>query len=609
MKSRLAFILRYYVILVAVFVLQKPLFMLFGGDGHSFSLTDCLSVMYHGLSMDLSTAAYVSIIPWVVVLASLFIRKLNPRKVLRPYHIIAALALSLIFVADISLYPFWQFKLDASVFLYLDSPGEATASVSTGYLIIRILAIMAYAIIIYALLNRTTPKSFDYSSEKRSGKPLAAIVLILTGGLLFLAIRGGVKESVMNVGRVYFSDNQFLNHSAVNPAFSLFSSIGKSKDFKKEYRFMDSLKAETIFDLFYSQGRDTSLSIKLLNTQRPNVLIIEMESFGSTYTDPNDPDYPSETVTPNYWRIARDGVIFNNLWCNSYRTDRGTVSIFSGYPAFPKTSLMKQPKVVEKLPRLAEAFLIEGYSTHFLYGGDINFTNTKGYLITNGFRNLVADTDFSQKEQKTNKWGVDDAITFRFIEKQIKGLQSPWFYGFLTLSSHEPFDVPDKILEDKVYNSAAYTDRCLGMLIDSLRNSPVWDNLLVVILPDHNMLYNQSYGPEYFKCRMVWTGGAIASPGEINTIMNQSDVAATLLAQLGMSIEGFPLSRNILSPSYTTPSAFCCYNNGFVVADTLSATAYDLDKESVNDSYSDKAEMGKGLLQSLYDFLDGNLTH
>ena len=608
MRSRLTFIFRYFLLLVVIFILQKPLFMLFAGEGQSFSLSDCARVMSQGLSMDLSTAAYVSIIPWIIVLASLFIRKLNPRKVLRPYHIIAAIALSLIFVADISLYPFWQFKLDASVFLYLDSPGEATASVSAGYLIIRILVIAAYAVIIYALLNRTTPKSFEIQEERRRKITAPLIALILAGGLLFLALRGGVKESVMNVGRAYFCDRQFLNHSAVNPAFSIFSSIGKSKDFNKQYRFMSKEKAEVYFDSFYNQGRDTSLSIRLLNTRRPNVLIIEMESFGSTYTDPQIPGYSRETVAPNWWRIAGEGILFSNLWCNSYRTDRGTVCIFSGFPAFPKTSLMKQPKVVEKLPRLAEAFLNEGYSTHFLYGGDINFTNTKGYLITNGFRNLVADTDFSSSEQKTNKWGVDDAITFKYLENSIKDLESPWFYGFLTLSSHEPFDVPEKLLEDKVLNSAAYTDRCLGRLIDSLRNSPVWDNLLVVILPDHNMLYRQSYGPEYFKNRMIWTGGAISAPGtEISTIMNQSDVASTLLAQLGMSIEDFPLSRNILSPSYTAPSAFCCYNNGFIVADTLSAITCDLDKMP-DTGLGEKETAGKALLQSLYDKL-GALTH
>ncbi|MBR4802206.1 MAG: sulfatase-like hydrolase/transferase [Bacteroidales bacterium] len=607
MRSRLLFIIRYFIHLVVLFALQKPLFMLFAGE-HSWRFTDCLNVMWHGLSMDLSTAAYLCVVPWLIAIASLWLKGIKPKKHLRPYNIIIALALSLVFVADISLYPFWQFKLDASVFIYLDNPSDAAASVSAGYLAIRILAIAAYAIVVYLLLNRTTPKSFDYSQDRPKGRVASVVALLLAGGLVFLAIRGGVKESVMNVGRAYFCDRQFLNHSAVNPAFSLFSSIGKSKDFSRQYRFMSEEKAQVYFDSFYNQGRDTSLSIKLLNTRRPNVLVIEMESFGSTYTDPQIPGYSRETVAPNWWRIAEEGILFSNLWCNSYRTDRGTVSIFSAWPAFPKTSLMKQPKVVEKLPRLAEAFLRDGYSTHFLYGGDINFTNTKGYLITNGFRNLIADTDFTQKEQKSNKWGVDDAITFRFLEKQLKDLDSPWFYGFLTLSSHEPFDVPEKLLEDKVLNSAAYTDRCLGMLIDSLRNSPVWDNLLIVILPDHNMLYGQSYGPEYFKNRMIWTGGAISAPGtEINTIMNQSDVAATLLAQLGMSIENFPLSRNILSPSYTVPSAFCCYNNGFIVADTLSAITYNLDMMQDNGP-EDKETAGKALLQSLYDKLD-SLTH
>ena len=229
MRSRLTFILRYFVILVAVFILQKPLFLLFAGEGQSFSLSDCLSVMYHGASMDLSTAAYITVIPWLAAVASIFFKKFNPKKVLRPYHIIVAILLALVFVTDISLYPFWQFKLDASVFQYLDSPKEATASVSAGYIAIRIAAIAAYAILVNALLNRTTPKSFDYSPRKRTLPALA--LMIIAGGLLFLAIRGGVKESVMNVGRAYFSENQFLNHSAVNPAFSLFSSIGKSKDF------------------------------------------------------------------------------------------------------------------------------------------------------------------------------------------------------------------------------------------------------------------------------------------------------------------------------------------------------------------------------------------
>lgn len=54
---------------------------------------------------------------------------------------------------------------------------------------------------------------------------------------------------------------------------------------------------------------------------------------------------------------------------------------------------------------------------------------------------------------------------------------------FLTLSSHEPFDVPMSRLEHPYLNSVAYTDSCLGAFVDTLRQSPLWENLLIVLLP------------------------------------------------------------------------------------------------------------------------------
>ena len=62
-----------------------------------------------------------------------------------PYYIIASLLVAITFVVDMGLYPFWGFKLDASVFLYLDSPEEALASVSVGFVVVRVLAMVLLA--------------------------------------------------------------------------------------------------------------------------------------------------------------------------------------------------------------------------------------------------------------------------------------------------------------------------------------------------------------------------------------------------------------------------------------------------------------------------------
>ena len=68
------------------------------------------------------------------------------------YDGIIALLLSIITLADASLYEFWEFKLDATVFLYLDDPKNAFASDSLAYIAIRVLAIIILAGIYFLVL-------------------------------------------------------------------------------------------------------------------------------------------------------------------------------------------------------------------------------------------------------------------------------------------------------------------------------------------------------------------------------------------------------------------------------------------------------------------------
>lgn len=72
---------------------------------------------------------------------------------------------------------------------------------------------------------------------------------------------------------------------------------------------------------------------------------------------------------------------------------------------------MKIPAKSRTLPAIAEGLSKAGYKTDFLYGGDINFTNMKSYLLSTGYQRLIANTDFSLAEQTSNAWGVNDDIT------------------------------------------------------------------------------------------------------------------------------------------------------------------------------------------------------
>lgn len=605
MKKRIAYISLYFFTVLLIFILQKPLFMLYNGSiEKGFGFADYMQVMVHGASLDAATAGYLTAFPFLLVLISIWFRKFPLKKILYGYYILAAALISIIFVVDMALYTFWGFKLDASVFLYIDSPKEALASVSVGFILLRVLAILLLIALNSWVLLKITPSVLNATRKRIAG----TAGMLLLGGVLFIIIRGGVTESTSNIGQVYFSNEPFLNHSAVNPDFSLLSSMGKSQDFASEFNFFDEEKRAALFDGLYPTTDGDSI-IQVLNTKRPNILIILMEGFGGAFVEPLGglPD-----VTPHFNRLSKEGIFFTNCYANSFRTDRGTVCTFSGYLGLPTASVMKIPAKSRTLPAIAEGLSKAGYKTDFLYGGDINFTNMKSYLLSTGYQRLTANTDFSLVEQTSNAWGVNDDITFEYLYNQLRNRkeEGPWHTAFLTLSSHEPFEVPYHRLEDKIPNAFAYTDECLGKFIDRLKQTPAWKDLLVICLPDHGFYYPREGSnamPRFYHIPLLWLGGAVKQPMQVDKIMNQTDLAATLLGQLGLEHTAFTFSRNVLGSDYKYPFAFYSFNNGFSFRDSTGVTVFDnnsgsilFDEPEADESRLDK---GKAILQTVYDDL------
>ena len=605
MKKRIAYISLYFFTVLLIFILQKPLFMLYNGSiEKGFGFADYMQVMIHGASLDAATAGYLTAFPFLLVLISIWFRKFPLKKILYGYYILAAALISIIFVVDMALYTFWGFKLDASVFLYIDSPKEALASVSVGFILLRVLAILLLIVLNSWVLLKITPSVLTATRKRIAG----TAGMLLLGGVLFIIIRGGVTESTSNIGQVYFSNEPFLNHSAVNPDFSLLSSMGKSQDFASEFNFFDEEKRAALFDGLYPTTDGDSI-IQVLNTKRPNILIILMEGFGGAFVEPLGglPD-----VTPHFNRLSKEGIFFTNCYANSFRTDRGTVCTFSGYLGLPTASVMKIPAKSRTLPAIAEGLSKAGYKTDFLYGGDINFTNMKSYLLSTGYQRLTANTDFSLAEQTSNAWGVNDDITFEYLYNQLRNRkeEGPWHTAFLTLSSHEPFEVPYHRLEDKIPNAFAYTDECLGKFIDRLKQTPAWKDLLVICLPDHGFYYPREGSnamPRFYHIPLLWLGGAVKQPMQVDKIMNQTDLAATLLGQLGLEHTAFTFSRNVLGSDYKYPFAFYSFNNGFSFRDSTGVTVFDNNSGSIlfNEPEADESRLdkGKAILQTVYDDL------
>lgn len=568
--------IRFYLLTVLVFMAAKWAFMLCNHAEGTFDLGDMFAVLWHGLTLDLSTALYVLILPFLVTMASIWVTL--PRWMMKPYYAVIALAFALAFVVDTSMYPFWHFKLDGSWLQYLESPTEAMASVTTGYLIVRTLIVIVTALLLFLAYNRIAGMpAFSRGNWKEQ---MLYIVMI---PLMVIGIRGGLRQSTTNIGQVYFSQNQFLNHSAVNPLFSFLDSLTFSLDDLTQYQFYDMEECEAM-----TQGVYTTESLHgdtLLTTENPNILIILLESAGEQFA----------ASMPHLQEMKKEGICFSRCYANSWRTDRGTLCTLSGYPSFPTISVMKIPEKSRTMPSIALTLKQRGYKSSYLYGGDINFTNMRSYLIATGWEQIKSMEDYTLKEQHTNEWGVRDDITFATVYQDITeaDAEKHYLWGYSTLSSHEPWDVPTKKLDDEVENAFCYLDDCLYDFVSRLKQTPQWDNLLIVMLADHGIIHgniDQTTPLQKNHIPMLWMGGAIRQPRTIDVLCNQSDLPATLLGQLHLAHDEFTFSRDVLSATYTAPTVVHNYNNVQWIYDSTGHVLYDFDLQRLIINESRDAE-------------------
>lgn len=582
LKYKIGVLLLIYIGWVFVLALQKPIFLLI----YTHSWIDLPSVWWHGVSLDLSIAGYLSVIPGLILFfSSLPIKQLHIERATFIYSIIhntwliiASVAVSLSFVANIALYSYWQFPLDATpIFFLTSSPKAAMASIEWWQLLLGIAAVTIISIGIYLFF-----KYLLRTYQTRMYSDLAVykmIILLVVVTSLFVPIRGGITVSTMNTGHAYYSDNQLLNHAAVNPLFSFMESMAHQEDFSKMYRFMDEAKAKQLVKRMIPQSKlqGKGKVSPLLSCKQPNIYLIIMESFSDTLMQ-------KKSVTPNLNAIKQQGLYFSNFYANSYRTDRGLLSILYGYPSPATVSLMKYPKKTASLTSMPQLLKQAGWNLQYYYGGDADFTNMRSFLHNQGFENIVEDVDFPIS-QRICKWGVPDSFVFQRVKNDIQkgAIHTPQFTVIQTSSSHEPFDVPYKKLKEKHLNAFAYTDSCIGNFVHYLQHTNHWNHSLVILVPDHLGAWPVDIN-NYTVCRfhipLIFTGGAMRQSQIINTFASQQDIAATVLSMLGINHSKMKFSKDIMDKNIPH-FAYFMMNDGFGITDSRGSMVYDCKRGKV----------------------------
>jgi phosphoglycerol transferase MdoB-like AlkP superfamily enzyme len=598
--------------LIAIFVIwtivgmvsKIPFLLMYNGT----MSTDWLLVISHGVRLDIAIAGYLSMIPGLILIIQEIKAYRWYRWLWKGYFFITSLLYSLAIIANLGLYGYWGFPLDNTPLLYLrTSPKDAFASVPIWQTIALLVIIILVAWIIYKVFVRVTKQS--ESAHTPIQRLYNTVGLLLLTAAMIIPIRGGFSTGTNHTGSVYFSPDIKLNHAAVNPAFCFFESVSHQKqDLSTMYRFMEDKDAEKIFQGMIKTSNSEELRVKSeeLKTEnlKRNILLIILESF-------SDSIMHIPGATPQINKLSTEGLYFPNFYASSTRTDRALASILSGVPAQPTMTILDVPRISNSLPSLASSLKRRGYTTHFYYGGDTNYSNMQSYLMATGFQEVTSETDFPAKE-RICKWGAPDEYVYNRLLNDIKeeetdGKGRKWFKAILTESSHEPFDVPYKskntnIASSDVLNAFAYSDKCLGDFINKMKALPCWSNTMVVIVADHLGAFPEdidNYKQWRYHIPFILLNADMDI--DVNVIAGQIDIPATILSLLGYDHHEFLFSKDMRDAD-APHFAFFCFPDAMGMIEDGRFMVYDNNSNQLQGAPELEIPT-KAYLQKLYDYL------
>jgi phosphoglycerol transferase MdoB-like AlkP superfamily enzyme len=563
MKERLRIFLYLVAYWISFMVLARVLFLLYNHDySADLTVTDIGLAILHGIRMDASISGYFLAVCGLLLTASAFTNSRWITWLFTGLTLTLLLFCCIVVVVDMELYRHWGFRMNTTPLMYIGS--EAMGSVQL-FVYLKLVAIFfALAVPFVAVFYRKIFPRINYLEPARH--PLkTALAMLLISALMFLPIRGSFTVAPMNTGFVFFHNSKaFANHSAVNVVWNFLYSVRKGKSSEYPTNFFPAAQTALLTDKLYENGGP---ALQILRKKEPNVVLLILESFTSAVIEPLGglPD-----VSPNMNDLCREGVLFSQVYASGDRTDKGLISILSGYPAQPQTSIIKLPAKTQRLPQLNQFMKDLGYRTSFVYGGDIDFANFRSYLNTSGFDHLTTLDDFPDSLY-TSKWGVHDQYMFDQVQRELDTTQGKFFKVILTLSSHEPFDVPMKTFragndeESMFINSCHYTDQCIGKFVSYCKAQPWWDETLLIITADHGHRHpgNRNLSQkERFHIPLLFTGGAVSTDTTIQVIGSQTDIANTLLGQLSQTSKDFLFSKNLLSIG-SPPFAAYYFTDGY----------------------------------------------
>jgi phosphoglycerol transferase MdoB-like AlkP superfamily enzyme len=601
-----------------VFASTRALFLiyyLYLLQAENISFPEAIAGFWYGIPLDIATASYLMVFTLLLSLVYMVFRSNVFLIIDRIYMAIALIAFFLITTGELGVYDEWRTKLNYKALQYLKNPAEIYQSISTWSFFVLVFLLIIQIIVWYYIYRRF----FGLSRTTSRFKILPFLTFLILGpGILFIGIRGGIDQIPINQSISFYSRHNILNQAAVNSGNSFMLSMLENFRFREAnpFLFMDQEEAWQITRSLHEIQLDTTVSV--LKTNRPNIVLILLEGWSADAIESLGGD---AGITPHFRNLEKGGILFSNLYASANRSDQGNVSVISGFPATPIASISHVPEKSQKLPSLVRSLKQQGYVSSYYFGGQLIYGGIKSFVMSAGFDDVYEMSNFKEKYPR-GKLGIHDEFMYLELIEGLSVMPEPFFSMIFTVSSHPPYDYPNKKLqkfaelENDYLNGVNYSDECLGKFFKKALAQPWYENTLFIIISDHSHGSQKNrhiFSKEYRKIPLLLFGEVIKDEykgTQISRISSQTDVAATLLYQLEISSEEFFWSRNLFNPF---SREFAYYEAGEAVGWTC-PDGYFVYRRELDDYFDmaitpEKQEQvikeGKAYLQTLFQqYLD-----
>ncbi|MDR2222868.1 MAG: sulfatase-like hydrolase/transferase [Flavobacteriaceae bacterium] len=524
------------------------------------SFGEYMTLAYYGTTFDRIAIYYMSLLFILMSILPLFIntKKGYQKAVFYAYMIPNIIAYSTNFIDFI----YYRFIYGRTTVAVMDSLEHEQNKVKlfSNFLISywHVLAICILLNVLWVYLYKKVGFHTYLKVEHKKSYWISSVVIFIVVGLGVLAgIRGDLNKSTRPLNLLDASRYVTKPEHAdivLNTPFAILRTLGNSSYKKVDFMDEKTLKQYVSSTKEYHNNPSTT----------PNIVLFITESFAREYIGAFNegttiPNYKS--YTPFIDSLSQHSLIFPNAFANGYKSIHGMSSVVAGIPSF-KEAFTSSPYPKQNIESLVSTLKSKGYDTSFFHGAPNGSMGFLGFGNILGYDHYYGKTEYNNDDDFDGTWGIWDEPFFQFMRKTLNEKKGPFFATLFTVSSHEPFVVPEKYKgkfpkgNQQIHQTIGYTDYAFKKFFEESSKEPWFKNTIFIITADHT---NQVDYAEYVK--MVNRSAVpilIYTPDERlkgvdKRLAQQIDIYPTVLDMIGYDKPFRSWGRSLVGDSKSTP--------------------------------------------------------